>query len=80
MQKVLALAAVMAHLSDVEKDLRIAWAGRPMPEAIAKQASAIRKAIEKTDGELESLLNRLVGPVWGEIPEEVRAVCRLAGM
>ena len=36
--------------------------------------------LEFTAEHLEKLLSDFAGPIWGELPDDVRAVCRVAGM
>ena len=62
-----------ASLSDPES------AG-PAYSALQEMAIDHRNAVAAIDAELFSILERATGPIWGELPENLREICRKAGM
>jgi hypothetical protein len=70
-QMLSALDAVIKHLDQVQSSTAAS-------AEFAALTTEVNAALEAATNELEQMLSALVGPVWAELPESVRAVCEEA--
>lgn len=70
-----ALLAVTRHLTSCRQSM-----AKVAVPSVDQVDTEIRNAMDVTSLGLIVLLNDLAGPIWGELPPEVRDVCRKAGM